>query len=192
VLPSPAELLDRVRYGRSRADELAQLRARFRALSALPRGGQRAVELALELRALRERAHAELGRVASCAGCARGHPAPSGRWDGGHCCGGHTLELFSQDEVAALWLAGTRLRHLTPPSADHAGCTFRGPAGCSLAPAHRPTICVRYLCLSLREELRQRGDWSTMAPLSAAMARLFGELTALRVAADELPPELAL
>ena len=188
VLPSPAELLDRLRHGRSRAGELARLRVRFRAVSVLDHGGSQATRLAVELRELRERTCLALRHATSCARCARGHQMPAGRWEGGHCCGGQTLELFSQDELAALWLAGTRLRHLTPPATDHAGCAFRGSTGCSLAPRHRPTICVRYVCLELRQELREGGDWPTVAPLAQRMNRLFGELSALRKADDWLPP----
>ena len=116
--------------------------------------------LASELRRLRRALAAELEHadVQSCHGCARGHPLPAGRWAGGHCCGGNTLEIFSATEVAALKLAGTTPRDWKPPRDEHAGCAFRGHDGCSLPPEDRPTICLRYICLELREELKSRGQ----------------------------------
>ena len=47
--------------------------------------------------------------------CAKGHPEPAGHWRGGHCCSGHTLDIWSQDECAALKLAGTDAAVLEPP-----------------------------------------------------------------------------
>jgi len=169
-----------MRYGRSRAQELGRLRARFRAVSALEHGGKPATRLAVDLSELRERTCLKLGRLNSCSACAQGHAPPQGRWAGGRCCGARTLGLFSQDEVAALWLAGIRPRDLRPPLTEHAGCAFRGSEGCSLEPRQRPTICVRYLCVEVREEVRQRGDWTTIALLARSMTELFGELCALR------------
>ena len=129
----------------------------------------------MEMRRLRRSLAAELERpdVHACRGCARGHPQPEGRWPGGHCCGGNTLEIFSATEVAALKLAGTAPGDWQPPIGDHAGCAFRGRDGCSLAPEHRPTICLRYICLELRAELKSRGQ-----------ARVFELAAALRDAHD--------
>lgn len=164
-------LVDRLRYPRTRADELAQLRARFSAqpgrLSATPEQ----IELAERMRALRIELAAAFGEVEECRRCARGHPLPHGRWNGGHCCGGQTLTIWSAPEVAALKLGGTKARELTPPAGDHAGCVFRGPTGCSLAPADRPNLCVRFLCISLRAELLASPAWPTISALAAELAR---------------------
>lgn len=112
--------------------------------------------LAEELRHLRRKMAEALHEVRACRGCAAGHPHPEGRWAGGHCCGGQTLRIFSAPEVAALKLGGTEPADWTPPHDDHAGCAFRGPTGCSLAPEDRPSICLRYICLELRAELLAR------------------------------------
>ncbi|MBW2453343.1 MAG: hypothetical protein JRI68_02480 [Deltaproteobacteria bacterium] len=180
MLISPRHLIDRLRYPRSRADELAALRARF---AAQPTGRQASADargLATELRELRLELYGVLHHAQVCADCARGHPLPAGRWDGGHCCSGKTLELFSQDEVAALKLAGTDGATLRPPRSDHAGCVFRGPAGCSLDPADRPTICVRYICSELRDELRVGPDQRRFRQLSGALTRTFKRFVATR------------
>ena len=134
MLISAQYLVDRLRHPRSRADEVAALRRRF-AAAPVHDGGPSGLsvterDLALELRRLREALSVALAGVASCSGCARGHPLPHGRWRGGHCC-------------------GTRGERLSPPAGDHAGCAFRGPDGCSLAPADRPSLCVRYICREL-------------------------------------------
>src|SRR5690606_17290399 len=97
------------------------------------------------------------------------HPLPAGRWDGGHCCGGRTLDIFSAPEVAALQIGGTRIAALRPPAGDHAGCAFRGPTGCSLAPVDRPSICLRYVCPELHLELRDHPDRAHLSALTRAM-----------------------
>lgn len=144
---------------RSRALELARLRARFAAMPRRRLAGADAVAVAEELLRLRTELIAALGAVRSCAGCAHGHPLPHGRWGGGHCCGGSTLELFSQLEVWSLVLVGVRARELVAPDGDHAGCAFRGPTGCALSPRERPNVCVLYVCHELRQELEQSGRW---------------------------------
>jgi hypothetical protein len=58
---------------------------------------------------------------------------------------------------------------LEPPHGDHAGCAFRGERGCSLPPEHRPSVCVRYVCLELREELREKPEWRRISELGAAL-----------------------
>ncbi len=156
---------------RSRDDELTTLRARFRAQPSSREAGAAAVACAKRLRDLRvemARAFAEAG-VTACGSCARGRPEPNGHWPGGSCCGSRTLDLFSAPEVAALKLVGVAARDLVPPRADHAGCAFRGPAGCSLPPAHRPSICVRYICLELRAELLDDPRWKRISTLAAAL-----------------------
>jgi hypothetical protein len=172
VLISVRHLVDRARHPRSRADELAKLRARFAAQPARREADPRRVALADELRELREQMASAFSDVEACHGCARGHPEPAGRWDGGHCCGGGTFRVFTQEEVAALKLAGTRPGDLTPPKGDHAGCAFRGATGCSLAPAHRPSICVRYVCMELRAELKSQPRWRRIAELGQRLRRV--------------------
>ena len=172
-------LLDRVRHPRSRADELAALRARLRALPAPESAAPERRALALELRRLRLELSEALVGVGSCAGCAEGHPLPFGRWDGGHCCGGTTSAIFSDDELAALQLAGTTADRLVPPAdSDHAGCAFRGPRGCSLSPVDRPTLCVRFICQELDRELAARGDRARIRALAGEIALLFRRLSA--------------
>lgn len=153
VLIAARHLVDRLRHPRSRADELAALRRRF----AGARGDAELSALAAELRAAKLALAGHVGTLGSCARCARGHPLPAGRWPGGQCCSGDTLELFDEPEVAALALAGTRPGALRPPRGDHAGCAFRGERGCTVAPADRPSICVHYLCRDAARELHARG-----------------------------------
>ena len=172
-------LVDRLRHVRSRADDLTALRARF---AAVDRGAateeQRA--LAAELRALRVELSRTFAAADSCASCARGYPLPHGRWDGGHCCGGRTEELFSDDEVAALALSGTRISSLRAPTGDHAGCAFRGASGCSLDVADRPSLCVRYVCRGLERELREKGRWDEVRVVARRLREAFARFTALR------------
>lgn len=111
--------------------------------------------LARRMRELRVEISASLGQVQACGGCCEAMPDP-GR--GGHCCGSRTEDVFVEDEVAALAAAGTRGRHLRAPEDPLPGCAFRGSLGCSLEAAHRPNVCIRYLCGELRAELAGRGD----------------------------------
>jgi hypothetical protein len=179
VLISPRQLVDRLRYPRTRADELAALRARFRAQPSRHEASEEQRALADELRALRVKMAELLASVTSCSGCAKGHPLPHGRWQGGHCCGGRTLDIFQPSEVAALALGGTRPSALPVPKSDHAGCVYRGPEGCSLEPADRPSLCVRFLCLELKNELRARDDWRAIAETAAALRDTFRRFEAL-------------
>lgn len=194
-------LVDRLRHPRSRADEVASVRRR---LAAAPRDGASPEEVAVaaELRRLREALSAAFASVESCRGCARGHPLPHGRWHGGHCCGGRTELVFTDDEVAALRLAGTTPSHLVPPGSgwglgphaperDHAGCAFRGPDGCSLAAADRPSLCVRFICRELEEELRGRGDLREIKAIAAALGKTFERWRRLRAARLEAETERA-
>lgn len=169
MLLSPRMLVDRLRHPRSRADELARLRARFDAQPSASDASDEQRALALEMRHLREALAAAIGAVEACSRCAKGHPLPSGRWDGGHCCGGRTLDIWSPTEAFALKLAGTRATKLEPPRGDHAGCAFRGETGCSLPPADRPSVCLKYICMDLRAELRARPDWAEIARLGKAL-----------------------
>jgi hypothetical protein len=173
ALIAARHLVDRLRHVRSRADEVAALRRRLAAMPGPGEASEEEVEIAIELRRLREELSAALAGVTSCGGCAKGHPLPHGRWDGGHCCGCRTDQVFTDDEVAALRLSGTTAGRLAPPppGSDHAGCAFRGPAGCSLAARDRPSICVRYLCRELEGELRRRGDLARIKRIAAALGK---------------------
>ena len=160
-----------MRHPRSRADELASLRARF---SVMPSRWAASPELrasAEELRRLREELSRAQRGVSACAGCAKGRPEPHGHWVGGQCCGGQTLTIWSREECAALKLSGTKATALEPPRGDHAGCAFRGERGCSLAAADRPSICVRYFCLELRAELKGGEEWALVSRLASELAR---------------------
>jgi hypothetical protein len=128
--------------------------------------GEELRTLAAELRELKPKVLQAFDGVQACRSCARGRPAPHGRWDGGFCCGGRTEGVFDDDEIAALAIAGTRPRDLQPPDGDHAGCAFRGPTGCSLEPVDRPALCVRFACRELEAELRATGRWSEVRALT--------------------------
>ena len=180
-------LWDRLQHVRSRADDLARLRQRL-----TRRAGQRPVsaqeqEDAARLRQLRDEVCATLGPREACAGCARGYPPPHGRFDGGHSCGGGTDNVYSADELAALRLGGSRPRDLRAPRGEHSGCIFRGPRGCSLPPAHRPNICVSYLCNALERELAASGELDRIEAICKQMQRLFHRFLTNRTArlADE-------
>jgi hypothetical protein len=171
MLISPRHLVDRFRYPRSRADELAELRARFSALPARRSLTAEQRASADELRRLREELSRLLGRVSACHGCAKGRPAPHGHWQGGYCCGGRTLDIWSGEACAELKATGVDPTALAPPRGDHAGCAFRGERGCSLSFADRPSLCVRFFCQELRVELRDREDWKSVAELAQALSR---------------------
>jgi hypothetical protein len=190
MLLAARHLVDRLRHPRSRADDLLALRRRFAAAPGPEAVPPAELEAARELLRLREALSAALAGVASCSGCAKNHPLPHGRWAGGHCCGGRTDGVFTDDEVAALRLAGTTPAALQAPAGDHAGCAFRGPEGCSLAPAHRPSLCVRYVCRELDGELAERGDRSSIKALAAELGRAqdrFARLRAARLEASADP-----
>ena len=180
--PPAREFLDRLQHPRSRAEALTTLRARLREAPGPVDGPPEEVALALELKRLREALIEALGDVESCRTCARGHPLPWGRWTGGHCCGGRTEILFSDDEVASLRLSGTTADSVTPPSPgeDHAGCAFRGERGCSLKVADRPNVCVRYFCPTLTAELNTRGDLPHIRAIAVELESQFARFTALR------------
>jgi hypothetical protein len=165
-------LLIKLRQPASRADELIALGRRMRTeLASVADDDERA--LAEELRARKLDVAAELDAVSSCGNCARGYPQPMGCHAGGACCGGVTAHVFDDDELAALVLAGTRPRDLTPPprAHEHAGCAFRAADGCTLAVAHRPARCVHYMCNALRRELHARGRLDAIEPSLAALDR---------------------
>jgi len=182
VLVYARYLVDRLRLPRARADSVREVRRRLEEQRGACAVGHEEVRLARELRRLREELSVAFGSLESCRSCAR---PPSRLWPGGHCCGGRAESLFTDDELAALKLSGTTPGRLRPPRADLAGCPFREPAGCSLAPADRPSVCVRYVCLSLERELRQRGDRQAIAALQTELAVAFRRFVALRAARIE-------
>lgn len=178
-------LIDRLRFPAERADELRALRQRLERQRRTGNGSEEQRALAERLRELREALSRALGNVRACSGCAAGHPEPFGHWPGGHCCGGRVDEIFSDDDLAALALAGTTPGRLTACGAELAGCTFRGPRGCSLSVRDRPNLCVRYLCRELETELAARGDaWREIASLRAELSRTYSRFISLRAEAE--------
>ena len=174
-------LLDRVRYPRSRADELAQLRSRAARLTGASDAER---EAAAQLSASKQRLSSLLQGVGSCAQCNHQHPRPEGPWRGGYCCSAPTTNLFTDDELAALLASGVALNDLRAPKEPQHGCVFRGERGCSISPAERPSVCVLYLCMTLELELARRGDMSPIDALRAdliAQLKRFSELRARRV-----------
>lgn len=180
MLIAAQHLIDRLRHPRSRADEVHAVRRRLVAQPAPSAASDEELRLARELLRLRGELTQALGDVASCAGCARGHSLPHGRWSGGQCCGGRTEDIFTDDELAALRLSGTTPARLTPPSSDHAGCAFRGPQGCSLDVADRPNLCVRYVCRELEAELASRGVLPEVKKAARDLGRTFDQLSRVK------------
>ncbi len=179
MLIPAVRLLRRVRQVPSRADELITLVGRFRAEDPATAGAEERA-IALEMRALKMTISSALTRVSSCSSCATGVRRPHTAFSGGDCCGGVTADLFSDDEVAALAISGTRPRHLRAPRSEHGGCAFRGVTGCTLSAAHRPQRCVHYVCNILRRELRGRGDLDSIDMLLEQLKQLMLRFVALR------------
>jgi hypothetical protein len=177
VLVPVQRLLRRIRQVPSRADELIALRRRVRREDPRPASDEERT-LAHEIRALKLRISKALGSVTSCSSCAPRKPLTA--FAGGDCCGGVTAELFSEDELAALVLAGTRSRHLRAPRGEHGGCAFRDVTGCTLATEHRPARCVLYTCNILQRELHARGDLTSTELLLAELKRSMERFAALR------------
>ena len=181
MLIAVERLLIKLRQPASRAHELIELRHRLREeLAAQPDDDERA--LARAIRDQKLRVSAVLTGVTSCGTCASGQPFPRGHYNGGSCCSGETARLFDDDQLAMLAYAGTRPRDLVAPSADHAGCAFRGPEGCTLESAHRPARCVHYACTTLRRELHSRGELDTLEREMGELDRQIHEFRALRSA----------
>lgn len=170
-------ILDRLVEPRSRANELKDVRCRLAAQPGPGFASATEAQLAQRLRALREELSARLGKVEACGQCARPRSAS---WPGGYCCSAQTRNLFTDDELAALKLSGTTSTQLKPPRSDPAGCAFRGPQGCSLDAAHRPSLCVRYVCRELQGELEHRRDWSAIAQLQEELRAVFERFTEIR------------
>jgi len=181
VLIAVERLFIKLRQPASRASELIALRHRLREeLEARPDDEERA--LAATIRDQKHRVSAVLTDVTSCGTCATGQPFPRGHYNGGDCCSGETASLFDDNELAMLAHAGTRPRDLVPPSADHAGCAFRGPEGCTLEGAHRPARCVHYVCTTLRRELHARGELDALEAELAELDRQVQQFRAVRSA----------
>ena len=155
-------LLDRRRYSRSRADELVRLRVRFAAQPSRRQASDEQRAAADGLRRLRKALSTALSEVAACHSCAKGHPLPAGRYVGGHCCSGDTMNVFTREQVAALKVGGTQASKLRAARDDDAGCAFRGATGCVLQVEDRPSLCVAYMCQTLRKELYERDDWANI------------------------------
>lgn len=183
---SVRHLIDRARHPKRRADDLRALRERLAALPGPRSADPDLVSVACRLAELRTAMRDALTDVRSCSTCAKGHPEPFGHWDGGHCCGGATERVFSDDELAALKLSGTTAGRLVPPDAELAGCAFRGPTGCSLPIRDRPNLCVRFVCRELEAELAARGDLPRIRALQDELQRTFAHFAQQR--ASPLPP----
>ena len=182
VFASARHILDRLTGPSSRADELHDVRCRL-AEQAGPGFASAAEErLALRLRVLREEMSARVGKVEACGQCVRPRSAS---WPGGHCCSAQTQNLFTEVELAALKLSGTRPAQLKPPRGDHAGCAFRGPQGCSLDTAHRPSLCVRYVCRELQDELDGRSDSPAIGQLQEELKAVFERFQKIRTERTE-------
>lgn len=179
VAASGVDLYPRIRPV-TRRNEVASLRLRLMSEAPAEELSPRERELALEMRAMREQMLRLIGDVQACRTCGKGYPPPNGRWDGGYCCGGTTENVFRQEELACLRASGTRPRDFRPPHCDHAGCSFRGPLGCSLPPVHRPNLCVRYACRMLNEEYESRGIAPEVKLLASKVQRALHEFQALR------------
>ena len=182
MLLAARHLVDRLRHPRSRADDLDGLRRRLAAAEGPGEVSEEEREAAAAIARVRQELFNAFGPVEACRGCAKGHPLPHGRWSGGHCCGCRTEQVFTDDEVAVLKLTGTTTSKLTPPAGDHAGCVFRGPEGCSIDVADRPSICVRYVCRELEGELRARGDLKKIRGLGERLAKELGRFSRARTA----------
>lgn len=161
-----------------------------RRLRAVPAGGARAA--ALQLREIKLELAEATGEVSACSSCASGKEWPRGVYRGGDCCSGRAELVFSDDEVAALALSGTRARDLTGAGGEPGGCAFRGPTGCSLAVEHRPSICVRYACNSLQRELHRLGRLDEVEQLAIELREALAAFAAAQAAwrADVLAAEL--
>lgn len=164
----------------SRRSEVALVRLRLMAEPGPRDLDDECVAIARRLRELRVQMIRLIGSVQACGDCARGCKFPHGAWPGGYCCGGVTEHLFTQDELACLRASGTMPRNFRAPRSAHAGCAFRGARGCSLHPAHRPNLCVRYACKSLWDEYETRGIAGQVRAISTSIHVSFTQFTALR------------
>lgn len=184
VLLAARYIFDLCAGPRSRAREVYEARRRLLAQDWLAAGlggdSDEEVGLAGRLRELREAFIARLGDVDACARCI---VAPADGWTGGACCsGGATRDFFSDAELAALRLSGTRPADLKPAGGPHRGCAFRGRSGCTLTAAHRPCVCVGYACRELLLEVHRRGHGPAIARLQDELHKTFQAFAAQREA----------
>jgi hypothetical protein len=173
-------LARRWRAAREAAAAWRALRRRFAEERARGRPSIAERRLAAALVASREGLAAAFGDLLACARCAAHEPRPIGRWPGGYCCAGRTEDLFDEEAVAALRAGGTRPRHLRRGAREPAGCRFRGPAGCTLSPRHRPDRCLRYRCGELERELVTSGALAAVDREIRENLRLSEEFRTLR------------
>jgi hypothetical protein len=96
------------------------------------------------------------GAPRCCAVCAARLPEALPQFPGGFCCGSEAPPVTLERELAVLLLGDHHL-DAAPATRVHSGCLFRTPAGCTLAPARRPSLCVGFLCNDLKRELCERG-----------------------------------
>src|SRR5689334_10220659 len=99
MLLSARHLVDRWRHPRSRAREVLEVRKRLLAQTSPADASEELRAAAEDLARLRVELTEALRRadLRTCHACARGRSLPHGRWDGGHCCGGHTHDIFTED-----------------------------------------------------------------------------------------------
>jgi hypothetical protein len=141
-----------------------------RAVAALdPRQRAHLAGVARDLGTIRERIGSLTGEPTCCARCAARLPDPLPQFPGGHCCGSETSPITLELELAALLLGGFRPDRARVTRV-HAGCLFRTPRGCILAPRERPSLCVAYLCTDLKRELARAGSLPGVIALSDALA----------------------
>lgn len=170
--------------GKGPAHELVRLRRRLEAAPAPERCSEVDVACAQEMRRLHVQIVQKLGSAEACASCARGEPSPVGHFDGGKCCCHPVSVLYDDTTLAALAAAGTTPRDLRGPYQAEGGCIFRGPAGCVIAPEHRPNACVGYLCELLEQELDRRGDLDAVRSLCSELEQAASRFLTLRAMRD--------
>jgi hypothetical protein len=176
------EVIGRVRARCAPPRALADLRRRLREQPGTWQVGAEEARLALELRRRREGVARLWDGVQVCASCAVGKAPPHGRFAGGYCCGGATEEIFTDDELGALRLSGTRPRDLRGSATPDAGCLFRGPTGCVLPPTHRADKCLRHICRELAAELHHRRSLGEAEAQCEELHRVHERFVAVRAA----------
>lgn len=175
-------LVDWLTMARSRAAEVRDVRSRLMKQAGPNLAPESERDVAIALRRLREELAAAFCGVKSCRECVRPRSVD---WPGGHCCSGRTRDIFTDHELSALALSGTTPRQLRPPHSRQVGCAFRGPRGCSLEPAHRPCLCLRYACRELESELEQTADGPRIKQLRTELRLGFEQLVRLRTEHDD-------
>ena len=165
-------------------EEVTALRRRLRRLQGGGSVSPAERALAARLAATREAITTAIGDVASCSQCARNRPLPGGRFEGGACCSGTTANLFAEDELAVLKVAGCRPREFSTAAVEGGGCAFRGSSGCTLTARNRPNVCAAYLCTDLRRELHGKGRLAEVETLVDELGRDFEQFVVRREARE--------